>query len=250
MPTLVMTINGPFAYVEDKHPGRCITIMAPMCPQHLAAISCIDADGQYVLQEFNCRNHPGNFGNCKAHKYELRFNPGKVESPTWIGNFLPCPKPSKPLNLKEWRFALKLPKPTNLVEINPVKAQIIGPKGQNKSKGSFAVGARFIYKNWDGGPLQLFYSNKPVFDSNNKPVCFKFKKYLKQVDGHGLLEIEYSNPLRDDPDHEDAVDCFENLMTALKLPWTIYIPKVVPPLGVGILSSKLNDCKAAVARVV
>jgi hypothetical protein len=83
-------------------------------------------------------------------------------------------------------------------------------------------------------------------DPNNRPISFDFSDYLK-IDDHACVEIEYSNPLRDDPEHEDAVDCFENLMTALGLPWSIYIPKRRPH---GQLeSSKLNDCKSAVAWV-
>jgi hypothetical protein len=35
MPTLVLTINGPFAYVDNFPQRGYMTLMAPMCPQHL-----------------------------------------------------------------------------------------------------------------------------------------------------------------------------------------------------------------------
>lgn len=48
-------------------------------------------------------------------------------------------------------------------------------------------------------------------------------------------------------DVADAVDCFETLMKTLGLPWSIYIPAgdETKPED----TSKLNDCKAAVAFI-
>jgi hypothetical protein len=62
------------------------------------------------------------------------------------------------------------------------------------------------------------------------------------------LEIDYASPLRDDLDHEDAVDCFENLMNVLGVPWSIFVQRLVPS-GRPEEASKLNDCKAAIAWI-
>jgi len=220
-----------------------LTLMAPLCSQHLAGMSTIDPDSQFILKKFNCRNHSSDLGGCEEHLYELKFYTGQVTP--WIpkDKFLSCPWPPHGFDARLWRFWLTLPIPDAVVPINPVYAQIIRP-GPPQPPANFSVGARLIYRQWDGFPLTLWYCGKPVLDPNGNPIAFQFGDYLK-IDDHGYLEIEYSNPLRDDPDHEDAVDCFENLMKALELPWSIYIP---PVKGQGVLdASKLNDCKSAVA---
>ena len=247
MPTLVLTINGPFAYVGNYSQTGDLTLMAPLCAQHLAGISSIEEDSQVILQNYNCRNHTSDLGDCKRHLYELRFQSGEVTPPTPPDIFLRCPWPPNGFDARRWRFWLTLPMPDAVVPVNPVYAQIIRPgQNQNQAPATFAVGARLLYKQWNGQPVTLWYCNEPVMDPNNRPVSFDFSDYLK-IDDHACVEIEYSNPLRDDPEHEDAVDCFENLMSALGLPWSIYIPKRRP---IGQLeSSKLNDCKSAVAWV-
>jgi hypothetical protein len=244
MPTLIVTINGPFAYADNYPQTGSLTLMAPMCSQHLAGISTIEEDEQYILSDFNCRNHPANLGNCKAHIYDLRINPGNVGPANWIGNYVDCPVPPNGLDPREWRFWLRLPKPDVLVAVNPVQAEIIVPGKQSTTAGTYAVGVRLIYKGWDGKPIPLWYCDHPAKNGDGQDVVFQFGDY---GDDHALLEVEYTSPLRDDKDHEDAVDCFENLIQHLKLDWTIYIP---PVKHVGNLESgKLNDCKAAIARV-
>ena len=201
-------------------------------------------DQQYILADYNCRNHPANYGNCKAHVYDLRINPGEVCSSEWKGTFLPCPIPPNGLDPKQWRFWLRLPKPNVLVAVNPVQAEIIVPGNAATTLGTFAVGVRLIYKNWDGQPIPLWNCDHPAKGPNNKDVVFTFGNY---GDDHGFLEIEYTSPVRDDKDHEDAVDCFESLMRSLELDWSIYIPKLKQQGN--LESGKLNDCKAAIALV-
>jgi hypothetical protein len=237
MPTLVITVNGPFAYVDDHMKNGYVTLMAPMCPQHVAGISSIESGNQYVFPKtmVNCRNHPANLGGCKAHLYELRLKVGHVGSPKWIGNYLPCQPSQRTFDPKAWRFWLKLPKPNILVAVNPVDAVIITSGTETIPPGPYAVGVRFIYKHWDGKKISLLYCGKEA-------ESFKLCDY---GDRHAYLDFEYSSPLRDDPDHEDAVNCFENLMAGLGIPWSIYIPNQRP----GPEASKLNDCKSAIAWI-
>jgi hypothetical protein len=233
MPTLVITVNGPFAYINNFPLTRWVTLMAPMCPQHTAGISSIEPDNQFLLTGNSC-NHQGNFGGCIAHRYELRFNPGYVPSSKWIGGMpLPCPTPANDYDPKKWRFWLSLPAPDVFAAINPVPAQIIKPEVTVTDE--YPIGVRFIYKEWDGKNIHLFADGKEAKE-------FKVGDY---EDDHMLLEIEYSGPVRDDPDHEDAVSCFENIMRGLELPWSIYFPTPKPSLFV----TKQNDCLAAVAGV-
>jgi hypothetical protein len=245
MPTLIVTINGPFAYVNNYPQAGTLTLMAPMCPQHLAGISSIAEDEQYILGNVNPRNHPPKFGLCKPNVYDLRINPGVVCSSKWIGSYLSCPTPQGGFDPMAWRFWLRVPKPNVFVAVNPVLAEIIVSEKEEKPIApSYAVGARLIYKTWDGNPIPLFYNDQPVQNANHQNVVFKLGNY---EDDHKMLEIEYSSPLRDDPGHEDAVDCFESLMRALGLSWSIYIPPIKQQ---GALESgKLNDCKAAIAVV-
>jgi hypothetical protein len=236
--TLVVTINGPFAYFDDMK-TKSIRLMAPMCPQHLGVVSSIEPANQFVIRDYNKRNHQANFGGCKNHRYELKFNHNAPKPSK--NSFLQCtPPPSNKFVPKKWRFWLSLPFPNIVVPVDPVAAQII--KGGQSVKGSYAIGARFIYRNWNGKPIPLFREGKPV-KRNGKPVQFAFKNY----DDHAYLDIDFSSPLRDDLDHEDAVSCFEHLMNALGLPWSMYIPTT--PGNWHGESSKLNDCRAAVAWI-
>lgn len=243
MPTLIVTVSGPFAYADNYPQAGGLTLMAPMCSQHLGGISTIEEDMQYVLSDYNCRNHPANLGNCKAHVYDLKINPGVGCSPKWIGNYVDCPVPGNGLDPRQWRFWLRLPKPDLLVPINPVQADIIRP-GKPTISNSFAIGVRLVYKHWDGQPIPLWYCDHPAKNANGQDVVFQFGNY----DDHAYLEVDYTSPLRDDKDHEDAVDCFESLMRNLEPDWSIYIPPLKQQSG-ALESGKLNDCKAAVARV-
>jgi hypothetical protein len=252
MATLIVTINGPFAYVND-YPAGFITLMAPMCSQHRAGISTIEAGEQYILDQCNKRNHDANQAGCKSHKYELKIRGGHPSSSVWVGDYLSCPKPSKNWDAKEWRFWLQIPKPNVIFSVNPVAMHVIHPNPglpDTVVEGNYAIGTRLIYENWDGGTVPIWYNDQPII-YNGHPVVFHFRNC---GEGQGILEIEYTGPLRDDNDHEDAVDCFESLMRGLGLPWTIYIPPLVPQptTGSGVVTieaGKLNDCKAAIARV-
>jgi len=248
MPTLIVTINGPFAYVNDHPAVGFLTLMAPMCSQHKAGISTIETGEQYVLSRCNGRNHPANHVGCDSHEYGLRIGTGSVNSTDWIGEFVSCPTPTDPWDARDWRFWLHVPKPNVVLSVNPGEADIIYPDPASTAtavRGNYAIGARLIYGNWDGNPIPLLYNGKPV-QHNGHDVVFSFKNY---GGANGLLEVEYTGPVRDDNDHEDAVDCFESLMRSLGLSWSIYIPSIVSKGNQSIDSGKLNDCKAAIARV-
>jgi hypothetical protein len=244
MTTLALTFNGPFAYI-DQYPERgYITLMAPMCGQHKAGISGIDPGNEYILAGNGC-NHPSGLGGLSAKKYELRIDPGQAPSGTWSGPTLECPTPANGYEPKEWRFWLQLPRPDVFVASNPVHAQIIDPdQTLPQAAADYAVGVRFLYLNWVRTPIPLWLNGQPVSKPggslSTNPMQFEF---VDHGDDYADLDIEYSGPVRDDPEHEDAVKCFENLMDGLGLPWSIYF---VPSQ---LLSTRHNDCKAAIAVV-
>lgn len=254
MPTLVVTINGPFAYVGNYY-GR-LTLMAPLCAQHMAGISSVEANQQVVLHGCNNRNHQGDLGDCAEHLYRFQFYPGYVStSVPHPENFLTCPMPPSGFNGRHWRLWITLPMPEIIIPIAPVHAQIIRG-AQQQSEGDFAIGVQLVYKHWDGHPatLEYFKNGSPAQNEQGSPIFpvkFDFCDYLATDDDHVHVEIEYAGPLRDDSGHEDAVDCFETLMKNLGLDWSIFIPPFKPafPQHPNLLSSKLNDCMAAVAWV-
>jgi hypothetical protein len=268
MATLVITVNGPFAFVDDNPASGYITLMAPMCAQHVAGIASIEKDNQIILTNVNCRNHDARLGGCHPHRYELRPVLGQLNSTPWNSQQVLRVSPAKPFDPREWRFWLTLPRPYSFVEVNPVQAYIIQPGINSSVLQSYAIGVRLVYNDWDGCNIPLFHESVPVPDQNGNPFALRF---TKSQNDFAFVEIEYASPLRDDPDHEDAVDCFENLMSALGLPWSIFIPQNVPllaqfppplypylprPLHLqpspppnSITASKLNDCLAAVAWI-
>ena len=257
MATLVISINGPFAYVDTNPASGYITLMAPMCPQHTAGIASIEANNQIILPEVNCRNHGANLSGCAAHRYELRPSLSELNSTDWKEKEVYRVFPSKAFDPKEWRFWLTLPRPLYFEKINPVQAYVIQP-GMNIPLQSYAIGVRFIYPSWDGNDIPVSHEGGPVPDPNGNPFVFKFKKNQNDF---AFLELDYASPLRDDLDHEDAVACFENLMNALGFAGrSIFIPKNVPPAPpipgplpfnppTNTLASRLNDCQAAVAWI-
>jgi hypothetical protein len=249
MPTLALTITGPFAFVDNTYAGKpfdgFITLMAPLCSQHLAGLAGIEKGNQYVFKKgVNCRNHNAGCSNCDSFIYQLMIGVTKpnVCQPSGLQVLNPVPK--KPYNPREWRFWLTLPRPDTFVEINPVLAEII----KNDIGGQqdyYAIGLRFIYKNWDGKSIPLYLNGGPATDPldpiSKGPFVFDFPPGTDPA----LLELDYASALRDDDQHEDAVGCFETLMSTLGLPWSIFIPPVTSPLE----TSKLNDCKAAIAFI-
>jgi hypothetical protein len=240
MSTLVITVNGPFAYVCNFPQRGFLTLMAPMCPQHLGGISSIESENQYAFEEYNHRNHKANLGGCAAHLYELKINPGNAPYATPSGNLLTCLAPKNGFDPREWRFWLKLPTPNIVVPVDPVHALIITPGVQLNVPPPYAVGARLVYTDWDFAPIPLLYCDH---DPPSGPRSFTLCDY---GDHHASLDIQYSGPLRDDPGHEDAVNCFETLMNTLELPWSIYFD---PKGDLSLLSSRLTDCQAAIAWI-
>ena len=71
---------------------------------------------------------------------------------------------------------------------------------------------RFIYKQWDGNDIVISLNGKPATGNDGQPAVLHYNDLGE--DKHWDLEIEYAGPVRDDPDHEDAVNCFQTLMTS------------------------------------
>jgi hypothetical protein len=216
-----------------------------MCSQHLGGISGIGQDAEFLFQGNQC-----NRGLSQVKKtpfnYALVINPGTLKSTTWAGNGKPLSVPVKPasLNSLDWRFWVSLPTPDVLVTLNPVDAKIVGKTTQ---PGPYAVGVRFIYNQWDGADIPVFLNGQPAKTPStspnpNTPVIFKGT--LLGEPNRLDLEIEYSGAVRDDPDHEDAVTCFETMMKALKLDWTIGF---ISRGGTHPDVTHRSDCKAAIA---
>jgi hypothetical protein len=227
MAKMIITINGPFAYVRDYPFSQKVTLMAPMCPAHLAGISGIDPGNELILTGNLC-NHPPN--GASAHQYE------------WKGPApLRCLPNTPGYDPTKWRCWLTLPMPDRLLPISPVNAVLIGSGPGLPQPGPFAVGVRFLYFNWDKNPISVLYNGTPLTDPNTG-AQFQFQ-FQDNDDDHWDLDIDYAGPTRDDPNHEDAVGCFENLMRGLGLSWSIHFPPSK------LLSTRQNDCKAAVAWV-
>jgi hypothetical protein len=240
MPVLAITVLGPFAYAENYPGKQQITASAPMCGQHLGGISGIGQDAEFLFVGNKC-NRGMNQVKKKPVNYALSINPGAIASTTWAGNGGPVPVPVKPESLQpqDWRYFITLPKPDVLVTINPVHATIVGLNVQTPP---YAVGIRFIYKHWDGADIPVLVDGKPATDpQTGSPVVFKGTPLGE--DSRLDLEIEYSGPVRDDPDHEDAVTCFEIMMRTLGLAWSIGFPPAKKPQEV----THRSDCRAAVA---
>jgi hypothetical protein len=237
MPTLMITVHGPLAYADNYPERNYVTLMAPLCAQHKAGISGIDPGNEFIFAGNGC-NHPSGYSGTAPHKYELRLYAGQVTTDS-KGPFLEITPPAGGYDPKEWRFWLKLPRPDVFVAVNPISAQIVVPPSeQAMQEAAYAVGVRFIYRSWDGNAIPLLLNDKPAQTPDGKDMVFRFGDY---GDDHSDLEIEYSGPVRDDPEHEDAVKCFENLMQTLGLPWSIFFPPSK------LLSTRQNDCKAPVA---
>jgi hypothetical protein len=247
MSVLVITVSGPFAYV-DNFPNRGdLTLMAPLCPQHMAGISSIETEGQFTFNKFNYLNPPTGPGDCAAHIYDLRVNVTQVSAAAKPSQFLSCPWPQNGFEPKEWRFWLRVPQPDILLPVNPSEATITKPDPNQTVTAPFAVGARLIYTHWDGKTIPLWYNGSSIPNPDPPPKDIQFD-FPTICDDHAYLEIDYVGPVRDDPFHEDAVSCFASLMAALGLPWSIYLTGTKAKTD-QILTTHLHDCKGAVAWV-
>lgn len=237
MPVLAITVLGPFGYAESYPLSQFITVMAPMCSQHKGGMSGIGQDAEFQFQGNEC-NRGGSFTPCTGFTYQLGINPGNVANTSWVGAGSPVPVPVKTTSLDpcKWRFWVVLPKPDVLVSVNPIRAAISGIPGPPVP---YTVAVRFIYNNWDGSDI-------PVLLNGQTGPRFVFKGTPLGEANRLDLELEYSGPVRDDLEHEDAVSCFETLMRTLGLDWTIGFPPPPAPLP-AFMVTRRSDCHAAVA---
>jgi hypothetical protein len=241
MPTLVLTIQGPFAYVPNYPVLGLITLMAPMCSQHKGGISGIGKGCEFLFRG-NCCNQGTSFAESSAFEYALGLNVGSSDNPVWKkeGSVLSIPRNGKKFDSSDWRFWIIMPMPDIFVTVNPVDARI-------KATGSvadppYSVGMRFIYKQWDGKDMPISLNGKPAPAPGGGYAVFHFGDLGE--DQRWDLEIEYAGAARDDLDHEDAVECFETLMTTLGYPeWSIGFPITQADV------THRNDCKAAISWV-
>jgi hypothetical protein len=241
MPTLVLTIQGPFAYVPNYPVMGLLTLMAPMCNQHKGGISGIGINNEFLFRGNGCNQGPS-FEKPGAYEYLLGINSPVVGNPTWKseGNLVAVSRTGLKLDSTVWRFYVIVPLPDVIATVNPVNAKIKSTETQKDPP--YAVGMRFIYKQWDGNDIVISLNGKPAIGNDGQPAVLHYNDLGE--DKHWDLEIEYAGPVRDDPDHEDAVNCFQTLMTALGHPdWSIGFPIRQPEV------THRNDCKAAIAWV-
>jgi len=238
MPTLLLTIQGPFAYVPNYPVFGLVTLMAPLCSQHKGGISSIGSGCEFIFAGNGCNRR----GISRSeYEYSLGLKVGSISNTSWKrqGNVLNIPPDGIKFDPSIWRFWVVLPLPDVLVTINPVNAKIKAPT--TVVDPPYSVGVRFVYKNWDGNDMPIYLNGKPALNLG-VPVVFHFGDLGE--DDHWDMEIEYAGALRDDPDHEDAVTCFENLMKAVGRPdWSIEFPTSQAD------ATRLNDCKAAIVWV-
>jgi len=247
MATLIITVNGPFAFIDDtfwgQHCPGSITLMAPLCAHHKAGISSIEKYNQFILSQVNCKNHEQN--GCKPHRYQLDIKIGSPNYDQWDTQSLLKASPQKPLDPADWRFWLTLPRPDKFEVVNPVGVQILKPLATESDALDFATGVRMTYSDWNGADIPILHEGTAAYDPKDKLKTPFVLRFAKDID-LAIIELEYMGPLRDDDEHEDAVDCFETLMNSLGLPWSVFVPATNRP---GPEVSKLNDCKAPIAWV-
>lgn len=239
MATLVITINGPFAYVSK---GATITAMAAMCPQHTGGISTIDAEFEFVGNKCN-----KGAAKLARHSYSLDFKATipQATTPGGDGDFLTFISIGK-FKAEDWRFWITLPRPNMLIPVNPVCVDLSGTaikRLRNSLTVPLGVGARFIYNEWDGCDVNLLYNGKPI-PNDNGPITFKFDKNGEPA--HGDITIEYAGAVRSDPFHEDAVECFATLMRGLGVNLSVAFP--ASNGAVELIHS--NDCKAPTVMIL
>jgi hypothetical protein len=229
MSTLAITVHGPFAYV-DNYQKDDVLLMAPMCPQHNGAMFSIGADTPL----------PGNRGKSTppaAHIYRpaIGFSGPKRKAteqlPAWYGEGQCLRGPQiKDLKAEDWRFWIVLPRPDSCARLNPVPVSVNG----GSDLVTLAVGVRFLYTSWDGNPV--------VLPGVGMDPTFTFPEV--ELTQYGDLQVELSGPVRDDPDHEDAMDCFSYLSGTLGYEWSVEFPVA------SIHAAHGNDCHAPVIWVV
>lgn len=242
MSTLVITVLGPFAYVPNAPMHGFITLMAPLCPLHSGGISGVGKDCEFLFTGNRC-NRGTDFKARKPFVYALGIHAGDTD-PKWKkeGNVLKVAKATSDYDPKHWRFWVVLPLPDLFVTVNPVKMSIEAPVSIPDPP--YAVGVRFIYKQWDRKDMVISLNGSVTNGDKILPV-FHFGDYGE--DDHWDLEIEYSGLLRNDPDHDDAVNCFETLMASLgHNDWSVGFPI---PQDKQTEVVHQNDCLAAIAWV-
>ena len=209
---LILTIYGPFAYWEDE---TSIQLMGPPCPYHYGVISTIgEIDVTGKKSEFSLKGRRNNdpAGSVVDHQYVLdlgvagssKQNPMRAE--TRILNHAQS-KVRKPATT-ECSFCLTVPKPELYALVNPGPSiiKIVKP-GPPQNSPVLAAGLRFVYQNVNPTAINLSLNET---ETGYIPLTPLFAET-----GVADIEVHLAGPNRDDPDHEEAWDCFCQLTELL-----------------------------------
>jgi hypothetical protein len=231
---LSITFRGPFVFSIQSN---TVDVYAPKCDGHLAGISW--TDGESPIEGL----HKGG-GN---HTYSITgsgvtSNTGSIAQ-SGLGK-IPAVSSGSPQTQFAY-FHILVPRPKIIYRVNADTVEIVqssaGPQGATDS---YATSLRFYY-DWVVGSSVLLsppvYPFPPTAANPAPPPITITPPGGAPLPEYGDIEIQYDGPGSGDPDHLDAIACFDQIAQLAGVSWWL---NYYNPSGGGAQLRTGSDCKA------
>jgi hypothetical protein len=237
---LQLSFCGPFFYdlrLGDPYnpPGK-VSIYAPKCPGHKAGI--FTAKNEYPIR--------GRFKNGNQRVFTLSggvFAHHDVSTPP-----VPCDStklilhstPNTPIAPQNASFRLEVPVPQYIYPLNPspelevVKPPDYAPTGDRHR---YATGLRFYYEAHLDREITLLDGPNVVWYSDFDQVC------CDEIRNSDVV-VRSADPTITDPDHDDAISCFDLIAGIAGVGWWLTFENPQSPAATSGFAKGGADCLA------
>lgn len=242
--TLQISFLGPFFYDFRVHfnPTDKVSVYAPNCPGHKAGI--FTAKNEYPLGTRPKFGHKleyvvdGDVFEDEEAQYPRRINycdPGKL-----ILNVTGKATP----NCTNAGFRLLVPVPQYVYPLNPSpEVEVVESETPQGARQRYATGLRFYYHADLEEKITMSVQENVVWYSDFDCVC---ESGLRNSD----VDVRMSDPSSGgDPDHDDAIDCFNSIAQLAGVQWWLNFNNPQnPPVPSGFVRGG-SDCLAPVVTI-
>jgi len=231
MGVLSITFRGPFLVVIPQPKGGVsggtVDVYAPRCVQHLGSV--FYGDGSLPLhgrhragdaQQYVLSGPAANSG-----KISFQWNTRLSEASPILSPESHAPGTAYTLNAADAYFRITVPRPKIFYATNLVRDTEVVLEGTPRQSFPYWFTSFRLYYDWDlTTPVQL---NPPVNAGSTayfvtppvgKPPAGSPAGWLPLADA-GDIEVHFQGPELNDPDHQDASDCFNAIAQLAGLPW-------------------------------
>jgi hypothetical protein len=205
MSTLAVTFQGPFVYSIEAH---CLKVYAPKCADHHAAVFTVDDESP------RCGRARG--GGDYIYELEgsgIQQNSGAIIYPNGSGpkHTILDAQSGAQVDTALVKFCIQVPWPKIIYGSNTAYTEVVkSPKPSNNSN-DWATGLRFYYDCDLAKPISLKTPERTPIDLS----AINLSGFTDYAD----IDFRHVGPDADDPEHTDAIACFDEAMKLINHQW-------------------------------